>query len=52
MDKKDSLWQKFYTSGKINDYLAYCVVREGNCSDNDKRTSDVGRLSGAGNERR
>ncbi len=29
MDNKDMLWNKFILSGKVDDYLNYCVSKNG-----------------------
>ncbi|MBP3329297.1 MAG: hypothetical protein J6L89_00530 [Clostridia bacterium] len=29
MENKDMLWSKFISSGKVDDYLNYCMVKNG-----------------------
>lgn len=50
MDNKDNLWNKFAVSGKVNDYLAYCSIKEGNRLGNDEGTHVVRRTGSERNE--
>lgn len=46
MENKDSLWNRFILSGKVDDYLAYCSMKEGTVFGDQKRT-DNNRCTGS-----